>query len=216
MTPLIYLYLRRFRYQVSLDLRLHRQSECPQHLGLARASWPPGWIPHGSKRKERGDKSPVNMSKIRVITYYIYIYYIYYIYIYRYYMYYISIYIYMYMSNGYHGNIMIYLWMKYEDLIDLDTYPNMKWAGWSNIANFNGEPKHIYILHVFDDLFLSIKQSFLRDSTPFGCSEKRRDALRQGTPSLAPSKSSRTNIAARPQLDPVSDLFLILPSGNLT
>ena len=26
------------------------------------------------------------------------------------------------MSNEYHGNIMIYLWMKCEDLIDLDTY----------------------------------------------------------------------------------------------
>lgn len=65
------------------------------------------------------------------------------------------------MSNEYHGNIMIYLWMKCEDLIDLDTYYD-EMGGWLNIANLNGEPKHIDILHVFDDLFLSTKQSFLR------------------------------------------------------
>lgn len=114
------------------------------------------------------------------------------------------------MSNEYHGNIMIYLWMKCEDLIDLDTYYD-EMGGWLNIANLNGEPKHIDILHVFVDLFLSTKQSFLRFN-PFWMLSNG-DASEN--PQLAPSKSSRTNIAARPQLDPVSDLFLILNQSIL-
>jgi hypothetical protein len=100
--------------------------------------------------------------------------------------------------------------MKCEDLIDLDTYCD-EMGGMIEYSEFKWRTQtywHIACLW----WFISVNEAVIFEIQPLLDAQQRR---RVREPPAAPSKSSRTNIAARPQLDPVSDLFLILNQSIL-